>query len=143
MKSFWLQNRAHIGLLIVRVAFGMGMFIRHGLPKLEKLTSGEPEILFYNFAGLGAEVSLTLAVLAELVCAGLLTLGLLTRLSLLPLIFTMLIAYFVVHAADPFAQKEMAFLYLTAYIGLFFTGPGKFSIDGFIKSQKSKKQSVY
>ena len=34
------------------------------------------------------------------------------RLAMLPMIFTMCIAFFVVHGSDPFAVKELAFIYL-------------------------------
>ena len=127
--------RKDIGILILRVSFGLSMLFAHGLPKLEKLTSGEEEVKFYDFMGLGAEVSLTLAVFAELVCSGLLTIGWFTRLSLLPLIFTMAIAFFTVHGSDPFQQKEMAFLYLIVYTTLLFTGAGKFSVDGIVRKK--------
>jgi len=123
------------GILVLRVSFGLTMLLAHGLPKLQKLTSGESEVKFYDFMGLGAEVSLTLAVFAELICSGLLTIGWFTRLSLIPLIFTMAIAFFSVHGSDPFKQKEMAFLYLIAFIALFLTGAGKFSVDGLVRKK--------
>ncbi len=55
--------------------------------------------------------------------------GLFTRASALFLGFTMTIAAFVAHAADPFAKKEMALLYLAACTLIFFCGAGKYSLD--------------
>ncbi len=49
-----------------------------------------------------------------------------------PMIFTMCIAFFVVHGSDPFAVKELAFIYLVVFILLYIAGPGKFSLDHFI-----------
>jgi len=48
---------------------------------------------------------------------------------LLPLIFTMFTIVFIVHANDPFSKQELGLLYLLPYITIFFTGPGKYSVD--------------
>lgn len=53
-----------------------------------------------------------------------------TRLAALPLVFTMGIAAFVVHGSDPWAKKELAVLYGAVFLVLFFTGAGRFSVDG-------------
>jgi putative oxidoreductase len=72
-------------------------------------------------------------IFAELICAVLVALGLFTRMATVPLIITMAVAFFVAHGADPFAKKELAFLYMTGFLGLFFTGPGDFSVQRFFK----------
>jgi len=41
----------------------------------------------------------------------------------------MLVAGFIVHAADPFGTKEKAFLFSAFFIMIILLGPGKFSID--------------
>ena len=41
----------------------------------------------------------------------------------------MLVAFFIVHGADDFAVREKALLYLGGFLALFFTGPGRHSID--------------
>ena len=74
------------------------------------------------------------AVFCEVVCAVLLIVGLLTRPASLGLVFTMAVAGFVVHGADPLfmgggPSKEPALLYLAAYLLLLFTGPGRYSLD--------------
>jgi putative oxidoreductase len=43
------------------------------------------------------------------------------------------VAVFIVHGPDPLADKEFAILYLVPYVALFFYGPGKFSLDRFMK----------
>lgn len=55
--------------------------------------------------------------------------GLFTRWTVIPLIITMLTAYFFVHFDDPFGKQEKALLFLFCYLTLFFTGPGKYSLD--------------
>lgn len=122
------------GILIIRIAVSVVM-LTHGLPKLMKFLVDEP-VGFANILGLGAGVSLTLAVLAEVVCSVLLMLGLATRPALILLIMTMAIAVLYFHAADPFAVKEKAILFLLTYVLLFFTGSGKYSIDGMLNKKE-------
>ena len=116
-----------LGLLILRLSSG-GLMLAHGLPKLMKLF-GDAAIQFPDPLGIGATASLSAAVFTEVVCAIFLILGFKTKFVTLPLAFTMLVAAFMVHAADPFKVKEKAILYMLVYIGLFFTGAGKLSID--------------
>lgn len=82
--------------------------------------------------GIGSQLSLVLAIFGEMVCSMAFIFGFLYRLAMLPMIFTMCIAFFVVHGSDPFAVKELAFIYLVVFILLYIAGPGKFSLDHFI-----------
>ncbi len=125
-----------IGLFILRVTVGVFM-MTHGLGKLKMLV-GPGEIQFADPIGIGLELSLILAVFAEFFCSILLILGLGTRLAAFPLWFTMFVAGVIVHSADPFGVKEMAFLYGTIYTVLLFTGPGKFSLDYLIYTKLLK-----
>ena len=61
--------------------------------------------------------------------------GFLYRLAMIPMIFTMIVAFFVIHANDVFAVKELAFIYLVVFVLMYIAGPGKFSIDYFIGSK--------
>lgn len=88
--------------------------------------------VFPDPIGLGSALSLQMAIFAELVCAALLVLGVFTRISLVPLIITMIVAAFIVHGADPFKKKELALLYLGCYGTLFMTGPGEFVLQKYI-----------
>lgn len=115
------------GLLILRVGIGL-MMLTHGLPKMEKLFSGDP-VQFASVFGLSPVISLGLAVFAEVFCAFLIVFGLATRLSAIPLMITMLVAVLSIHGNDPFAQKEMAALYLVGFSAVLLAGPGRFSLD--------------
>jgi putative oxidoreductase len=53
----------------------------------------------------------------------------------------MLVAVFSIHAADVFAKKELAVLYLAGYVVLFFAGSGKYSIDQLM--QPKPKQNFH
>lgn len=123
-----------IVLLVVRVFVGFAM-LSHGFPKLQMLLAGG-KIEFFDFMGLGPQVSLILTVFAEFVCSILLILGLFTRVSLGFLIFTMIIAAFVVHGADPFEKREMSLIYLSVYLLLMVIGAGKVSVDHMIERRK-------
>src|SRR5690606_19555982 len=84
-------------LLMARIAIA-GMMLVHGVPKLMSLFSGDP-INFPGIAGMSPELSLTMAVFAEVICSLLILFGLGTRLAAIPLIITMLIAVFYIHAS--------------------------------------------
>lgn len=119
------------GLLLLRVGVGAMMALRHGWPKFQSY--GERAASFADPFGIGGEISLGLVVFAELVCAGLLVIGLATRAAVIPLIVTMGVAVFLIHWEDPLAKKEMAIIYLAPYLALLFTGPGRFSVDGALR----------
>lgn len=114
-------------LLLVRILVAFYMF-SHGIPKMEKLFSGDP-IQFADPIGLGMTTSLVLVVFAEVFCSVLILIGLGTRLAVIPLIITMAVAAFLAHSGDAFAEKEASLLYMLIYIILFITGSGKFSVD--------------
>ncbi|WP_294298368.1 DoxX family protein [uncultured Chryseobacterium sp.] len=122
-----------IALLVVRVFIGFAM-LSHGFPKLQMLIDGKSD--FYDFLGMGPQLSLGLTVFAEFVCSIFLILGLFSRIALGFLIFTMVIAGFVVHSADPFAKQEMSLVYLAVYLLLMVFGVGKVSVDYMIEKRK-------
>lgn len=123
-----------IGILFIRIAVSI-LMLTHGVPKLMKFFADEP-LAFANILGLGAGVSLALAVFAEVVCSVFLILGFATRAVLIPLIMTMSVAVLHFHAEDPFAVKEKAILFLLTYTFLFFTGSGKYSVDGVLNKKR-------
>jgi putative oxidoreductase len=114
------------GLLILRI--GISFFMaRHGYDKLQSLLAGSTD--FPDPLHIGGQLSLALTVFAEFFCSILLALGLFTRLALIPLIICMVVIVFVVSAKESLDDKEHALLFLVAYIALFCTGAGKFSVD--------------
>jgi putative oxidoreductase len=121
-------------LFVVRVFIGFAM-LSHGFPKLQMLLEGG-NIQFFDFLGMGPTVTLTLTVFAEFACSIFLILGLFTRVALGFLVFTMVIAGFVVHGADPFEKREMSLIYLSVYLLIMVFGPGKISVDFMIEKRK-------
>jgi putative oxidoreductase len=120
------EKQIAVGLLLFRVAFGALMLV-HGVQKMMNYAALSGT--FPDPIGMGSQLSLISAIAAEAGCSVLLIFGAAARLAVIPLAFTMTIAAFVVHSGDPWKTKELAVVYLAAYIALFFTGPGRFSVD--------------
>ncbi len=132
----WLNS---IGLLIVRFGFGFLMLFGHGWMKwmnFSLMSSSFPDPL-----GVGNANSMSLAIFSEVVCSLLVLAGFLTRVALIPLIITMMVAFFSVHGGDPFTIRELSMVYLLVFITLFITGPGKYSVDHFLQRKLTKKQN--
>lgn len=121
-----------LALLIARVGIGALMLV-HGISKIPMLD--QSPIQFYDFMGVGDELSLYLALFAEIGCSIFVILGCATRLVVIPLIITMLVAVFIIHAADPFVKQEMGLHYLLIYVMLLLTGAGRYSIDYLISKR--------
>lgn len=124
-------------LLALRILFGT-LLLSHGLQKLSNFA--EMSGTFPDPLGVGSKVSLCLAIFGELFCSLGFIFGALYRLAMIPMIFTMCIAFFVIHGADPFGVKELPFVYLIVFILMYITGPGKYSIDRFVAVLVSKKK---
>ncbi|HEV7348984.1 DoxX family protein [Telluribacter sp.] len=121
-----LPSPANWGVLILRVGMSL-LMLHYGYAKLGRYLSGDRG--FADPIGIGEEATFLLAIFAEFVCSVLLILGLTTRLALLPLIGTMLVAALIIHANDPWDKQEHPIVFLIPYLTLFLTGPGRFSLD--------------
>ena len=124
------------GLLLIRLGIGATMFLLHGYGKI---TAG-PE----RWEGIGGAMGNLgigfapvmwgfLAAFAESVGAILIVLGPLFRFATLMLAFNMFVAM-TMHLnlptdnpASGFAGAEKAMIFMIVFLGLFFTGPGRFA----------------
>ncbi|WP_409261238.1 DoxX family protein [Pseudomonas putida] len=122
------------GLLFMRVMAALLLFFIHGLPKLLDW-SGELQRIEDPF-GLGAPLTLGLALFAEVVCPLLLLLGVAARLACLPVLAVLLVALVVVHPDWSLEQGQFAWLLVALYGGLALTGPGLYSVSGLIGRNK-------
>ena len=113
------------GLLLMRLGFSVGM-MTHGYGKFLKVIQGNFE--FGDPIGIGPTFSLILSAIGEFIAPILIILGWKTRLATIFPTLTMLVAYAIAHDGDPFSRKEKAFVYLIAFLTLYFTGPGKYSL---------------
>jgi putative oxidoreductase len=121
-----MTSTHHIGLLVQRIGFS-ALMLTHGVPKLLKMIGGD--FSFGDPLGIGSTTSLFLTVFAEVVCPLLIIIGFKTRLFSIPVIITMGVAAFIVHGADPLGRKELALLYMFAFLVIALVGPGKHSVD--------------
>jgi putative oxidoreductase len=126
-----------LGLLFLRVVAG-AMMLGHGYGKVVDFFSGSTG--FPDPLGIGSRASLASAAFGEFVCTLLVLVGVKTRLAAIPVLGTMLVAAFVFHAADPFAEKELALLYAAAFATLALTGGGAWSVDGLLAKRKGGKR---
>lgn len=121
-------------LLALRLLFG-GLLLVHGVLKIidfSTLSTTFPDPL-----GIGSTYSLGLAIFAEAACSCAFILGLLYRLSLLPMITTMAVAFWGVHGGS-LQQGELSFIFLIVFILLWVAGPGLFSIDKMLFGKTEK-----
>ena len=128
---------ASLFLLALRIFFGL-LLMNHGIQKWSSYQ--ELSIAFPDPLGVGSPVSLGLAIFGELVCSMAFIVGVLYRLAMLPMIFTMGMAFFVIHGNDPFAVKELAFIYLVVYVLMYIIGPGKFAVDHWLGKALTPKK---
>ncbi len=133
MKQFLFPDNTHsiltsAALLALRIAFA-GMLMTHGWAKLTHF-----DATAQGFASMGGAVAAGLAIFAEFFCSIGVIVGLLYRLALIPMIFTMCVAFFVAHDATLIGENngELAFLYLVVFLVLEITGPGKYAVDNFL-----------
>lgn len=127
MSTHYSATAFNMAMLLHRLVFGI-LMMAHGYDKL--INYNEMKNDFMSFMGLGSSISLLLVIFAEFFCALFITLGLFTRLTVIPLIICMAVALFKAHDMDIMGDGSGATLYLGAYLVLLIVGPGKISVDG-------------
>lgn len=126
-----MSAAANLGLTLLRVFAGLAMAFGHGLGKLPP---GQGLIDRASQIGFPMPVAFAWAAgLSEFLGGIFLAIGLFTRVSGFFIGAVMLTALLGVHAADPFAQQEKAFLFLFIAISFMLKGAGDWSIDTFLR----------
>lgn len=130
-----LPASTNLALLFLRLGFGGAMLWLHGRGKLAGFSEMAPS--FADPWGIGSTTTLALVVFAEVVCAGLLILGLFTRFAALVCVIAMAGAFWSVHGGQLTGEHsgEMAFLYLLGFIAILLGGPGRYAVDSKIGGQ--------
>lgn len=135
------ESVGSIGLLLIRLFLGLGL-AAHGYDKF----FGEHGIAgFAGFLGtLGVpkpEMAAYVSATTELAGGILVALGLLTRPIALVVAFNMFVAAFTAHKGAYFLPKGMEYaLNLgVVFLALFFTGPGRISLDYLIFGKKRER----
>ena len=125
--SRWNERAQDFGLLFLRVSGGLFLLWVHGLPKLLNY-SAELQRIEDPFH-LGANLTLMLAIFAEVLCPLLIIAGVLVRLACLPILFVLLVALLVVHPQWSVAEGQFGWLLLILFTSLFIAGPGRLAIN--------------
>jgi putative oxidoreductase len=119
-----------LGLLVLRLWTGIGLFLMHGLPKVTGFSGMAAH--FPDPLHIGSRWSLAFAVLSDAICSLLIVLGLATRWAALIVAINTGVAFVMVHKLHLFGEHngELAFLFFGAALTLFIAGGGRFSVDG-------------
>lgn len=124
---------ASAGLALLRIFTGVALAFGHGIGKVppsDRFVEGVGKL---GFPAPG--VFAWAAGLSEFMGGIFLALGLFTRISSLFVAFTMFVAAFGVHAADPFETKEKALLYMFTGVLFLFSGSGNWGVDAFVRER--------
>jgi putative oxidoreductase len=127
-----LPPGVNLALLVLRLGFGLALLLLHGWSKLTGYSAIQSQ--FPDPWGLGAPTTLALAIFAEVICAGLVAIGLFTRFGALVCTINMAAAFYHGHGMRLTGENngEMAFLYLLGFVAILLAGPGRFAIDSAI-----------
>lgn len=121
----------NLALFLLRVWFGLLLFVKHGLDK--SMNYSRLSAHFADPFHIGPTASLLLVLLAEVICALLVALGLWTRIAAAIIVIDLAVAFGFAHQFQLFGQRngELAFVFLGAFLVICISGPGVWSIDGF------------
>ncbi len=132
MKRFSTGHTSMIdfALFVLRVWFGLLLFVKHGLDKA--MNFNRMSAHFADPFHIGPTPSLLLVLLAEVVCALLVVLGLWTRVAAAVIVINLSVAFAFAHHFQLFGQRngELAFAFLGAFLTLCIAGGGRWSLDG-------------
>jgi putative oxidoreductase len=137
MKKFlqlgFLPASTDFGLLILRVWFGISLFVMHGIEKIfhfhDMLLKPFPDPLH-----IGAGIGLAFALLSDGICSLLVLFGLFTRLASAIIVINLLVVFIFLHGFS-FHQDhaQLVYVYLGGYLTILASGAGKYSIDSRMK----------
>ena len=125
-------------ILALRLFFGI-LFFSHGLDKM--MNFNELSYTFPSAFGFGSYMTLMLSVFCEFACSIFLIAGLLVRITVLPMIAAMAVAFFDVHDGM-FPDGELSLIYMVLFSILYITGPGRYSLDYLIDMNFQKEKSA-
>lgn len=126
-------------LLALRLFFGI-LFFSHGLDKM--INFNELSYTYPSVLGFGSYMTLMVSIFCEFACSLFLIAGLLVRITVIPMIASMAVAFFDIHDGI-FPEGELSLIYMILFVILYITGPGRYSVDYLIdmKFQRDNKAS--
>ena len=133
-------DRHALGIAVLRMLVG-GAMANHGMTKI---FGDRMEGFAQGVAQMGFPMPVVFAwaaALSELAGGLCLAAGLWTRPAAFFICCTMSVALFIRHGADPFAVKELAYLYWSASLSLMLLGGGRYSV-GQLLGERSRRPAV-
>lgn len=125
-------------ILALRLFFGI-LFFSHGLDKM--INFNELSYAYPSVLGFGSYMTLMLSIFSEFACSIFLIAGLLVRITVIPMIAAMAVAFFDIHDGM-FPDGELSLIYLVLFVILYITGPGRYSFDYLIDMKFQKEKSA-
>jgi putative oxidoreductase len=125
--SLFDPNAKDIGLLFLRTSSSCFLLWVHGLPKLMDFNAQLS--LIEDPFHLGAPVTLSLSIFAEVLCPLLILVGVLARLACLPILFLLLVALLLVHPEWTLFEGQFGWLLLILFTTVLIAGPGRFAMS--------------
>ena len=126
-----------LAALFLRLIVGGLFFAHHGYQKILNYDKILP--MFGDIIGIGSKLSFNLLIFAEFFCAFFVLIGFLTRVTVIPILIAMAVAFFIAHVKDPFDVKTLPLVYLLLPVVIFVLGSGKFSLDRLIFKNKREE----
>lgn len=120
-------------VLWLRVLGSLLLIVVHGLPKLLHF-SQELQVIEDPF-GIGAQLTLILAIFAEVVCPIGIIVGFLTRLATLPILFLLAVSVVYVHPEWSLWEGQFAWLLLIIFSAILVGGTGRFGVVQLVSSR--------
>jgi putative oxidoreductase len=133
-KLSFIPTKNDLGLLVLRALVFLSLFIKHGWEKIfsfDSVAHRLPDLLH-----IGIVPTVVLAAVGDVLCAFLIMFGLATRWAC---IYSFAVIFVAWSLRDNFMylgrggdHGELMILYMAALIGVFITGPGRYSMDSLI-----------
>ncbi|RMR01778.1 DoxX [Pseudomonas savastanoi pv. glycinea] len=128
VENLSLEDRVRdLGLLFLRLSAAAFLLVVHGLPKL--LDFNHQLTLIEDPFHLGAQLTLILAIFAEVLCPLLIAAGIFVRLACLPILFLLLVALLAVHPEWTLEQGQFGWLLLIIFTTVLIAGPGRLALN--------------
>jgi len=124
---FAQHTQKDIGLLWFRVLASLSIMKAHGIPKIMAFSETVEHIA--DPLGLGGTFSAFFAVFANVICAGLVAIGLATRWAALTIMTLTLNGLLLIHFRDSAAIQDVPLIYTIVFGFISFVGAGKYSLD--------------
>lgn len=125
--------RQDLGLLLLRLALGGSLFLKHGWEKVTGFARMAQH--FPDPIHIGPVPSLVIALIGDAVCSILVALGFLTRPAAFFAACNITVAWALVHHFEFFGHGggpdhgELCVLYIGGFLALAIAGPGRYSLD--------------